>query len=98
MSVNVAESADSCLCLAGRMTSCPIRAVDPGNWATDIAAGSAYGYKLLITVLLANWLAIFYQALALKLGVVAERDLAQCCRDAYPRWANYSLWVMMEVK
>lgn len=73
------------------------RAVDPGNWATDIAAGSAYGYKLLIIVLLANCLAIFYQALALKLGVVAERDLAQCCRDAYPRWANYSLWVMMEV-
>ena len=72
-------------------------AVDPGNWATDLAAGSAYGYRLLIAILLANLLACFYQACALKLGVVAERDLAQCCRDAYPRWANVSLWVLSEV-
>ncbi len=52
--------------------------------ATDLQGGSAYGYKLLIVILLANFVAMFLQALSLKLGVVAERDLAQACRDAYP--------------
>ena len=56
-----------------------------GNWATDLQGGSAFGYKLLIVILLANFVAIFLQALSLKLGVVAERDLAQACRDAYPK-------------
>lgn len=73
-------------------------AVDPGNWATDLAAGSAYGYTLLVAILLANMLAIFYQACALKLGVVTERDLAQCCRDAYPRWVIIPLWLLSEVQ
>jgi len=71
--------------------------MDPGNWATDLAAGSAYGYTLLVAILLANMLAIFYQACALKLGVVTERDLAQCCRDAYPRWVIIPLWLLSEV-
>jgi hypothetical protein len=53
--------------------------------ATDIQGGSAYGYTLLIVILLANFAAMFLQYLALKLGVVAERDLAQACRDAYPK-------------
>ena len=53
--------------------------------ATDIQGGSAYGYRLLIVILLANFAAMFLQYLALKLGVVAERDLAQACRDAYPK-------------
>ena len=51
-----------------------------GNWATDLAAGSSYGYKLLIVILLSNFCAMFLQFLSLKLGVVAERDLAQACR------------------
>ena len=53
--------------------------------ATDIQGGSAYGYTLLIVILLANFAAMFLQYLSLKLGVVAERDLAQACRDAYPK-------------
>lgn len=52
-----------------------------GNWATDLAAGSSYGYKLLIVILLSNFCAMFLQFLSLKLGVVAERDLAQACRS-----------------
>lgn len=52
--------------------------------ATDLEGGSTFGYKLLIVVLLANFAAMFLQSLSLKLGVVAERDLAQACRDAYP--------------
>ena len=52
---------------------------------TDLQGGSTYGYKLLIVVLLANFVAMYLQYLALKLGVVAERDLAQACRDAYPK-------------
>ena len=53
--------------------------------ATDIQGGAAYGYKLLIAILLSNFAAMFLQFLSLKLGVVAERDLAQACRDAYPK-------------
>ena len=53
--------------------------------ATDLQGGSAFGYKLLIVIFLANCVAMFLQALSLKLGVVAERDLAQACRDAYPK-------------
>ncbi|CAK0779561.1 hypothetical protein CVIRNUC_004804 [Coccomyxa viridis] len=71
--------------------------MDPGNWATDLQGGSAFGYKLLIVILLANFVAIFLQALSLKLGVVAERDLAQACRDAYPKWLVYILWILAEV-
>eukprot|EP00271_Cylindrocystis_brebissonii_P008955 TRINITY_DN2350_c0_g2_i3.p1 TRINITY_DN2350_c0_g2~~TRINITY_DN2350_c0_g2_i3.p1 ORF type:complete len:532 (+),score=38.12 TRINITY_DN2350_c0_g2_i3:290-1885(+) len=71
--------------------------MDPGNWATDISAGSAYGYRLLIAILLANFAAIFLQSLALKLGIVAERDLAQACHDAYPPWLNYILWILAEI-
>eukprot|EP00897_Mesotaenium_endlicherianum_P001500 jgi/Mesen1/1378/ME000013S00872 len=71
--------------------------MDPGNWATDISGGSSYGYTLLCAILLSNFAAIFLQSLALKLGVVGERDLAQACRDAYPKWLNYVLWVLAEI-
>ena len=57
--------------------------MDPGNWATDIQAGAAYGYTLMIAVLLSSVTAMFLQFLALKLGVATERDLAQACRDSY---------------
>jgi NRAMP (natural resistance-associated macrophage protein)-like metal ion transporter len=60
------------------------RYMDPGNWATNIAAGSQFGYTLLIAVLLSSGTAMFLQHLSLKLGVVSSRDLAQACRDAYP--------------
>ncbi len=57
--------------------------MDPGNWATDLAAGSKYGYTLLFVIMASNLMAILLQSLALKLGIAAERDLAQACRDRY---------------
>jgi manganese transport protein len=71
--------------------------MDPGNWATDIAGGAAYNYRLLSVVLLSNFLAIFLQALAAKLGIVTGRDLAQACRDAYGKRVSMLLWLSAEI-
>lgn len=71
--------------------------MDPGNWATDIAGGSQFGYTLLSVIFISNLFAILLQHLALKLGVVAERDLAQACRDHYHPFTNYFLWILCEV-
>ncbi|KAL3134443.1 Metal transporter nramp1, variant 2 [Trebouxia sp. C0009 RCD-2024] len=71
--------------------------MDPGNWATNIAAGSQFGYTLLIAVLLSSGTAMFLQHLSLKLGVACSRDLAQACRDAYPTKVAYGLWFIAEV-
>jgi hypothetical protein len=71
--------------------------MDPGNWATGLAAGSEFGYTLLCAVLLSSVMAMFLQHLALKLGIAAERDLAQACRDAYPHKVNICLWLLAEV-
>jgi manganese transport protein len=71
--------------------------MDPGNWATDISGGSVYNYSLLSVILLANFTAIFLQALAAKLGIVTGRDLAQACRDAYPRPVAIFLWISAEI-
>jgi manganese transport protein len=71
--------------------------MDPGNWATDLAAGSRYEYQLLSVVLLSNWLAILFQFLSLKLGIVTQRDLAQACRDYFPRSVSFFLWVVCEI-
>jgi manganese transport protein len=71
--------------------------MDPGNWATDLAGGSRFGYQLLCVVLLSNLMAIFLQGLALKLGIVTGRDLAQACRDQYPRPVAMALWVLCEL-
>lgn len=71
--------------------------MDPGNWATDIAGGAQYGYALLSVILLANFAAIYLQALAAKLGIATGRDLAQACRDAYPRPVGIMLWLSAEV-
>jgi len=71
--------------------------MDPGNWATDIAGGARFGYALLCVVLLSNLMAILLQHLAVKLGVVAERDLAQACRDHFGPRANFILWILCEV-
>ena len=64
--------------------------MDPGNWATDIAGGAKYNYRLLSVILISNFLAIFLQALAAKLGIVTGRDLAQACRDAYSKPVSHS--------
>ncbi len=70
--------------------------MDPGNWATDLAGGSAYGYTLLSVVLLASLMAILLQALAARLGLVSGLDLAQACRHRFPRSANIALWLLCE--
>lgn len=71
--------------------------MDPGNWATSLAGGSQFGYALLFVALLSNVMAIILQALCARLGVATGRDLAQACRDAYPRWVSIPLWVAAEL-
>jgi manganese transport protein len=71
--------------------------MDPGNWATDLAGGSRFGYTLLCVVLLSNLMAMLLQALAAKLGIVTGRDLAQACRDHYSRRAGLMLWGLCEI-
>lgn len=71
--------------------------MDPGNWATDIAGGSLFGYKLLSIIMLSNLMAILLQALAGKLGIATGRDLAQACRDHYSRPVSLALWAICEL-
>jgi manganese transport protein len=71
--------------------------MDPGNWATDIAGGSLFGYTLLAVILISNLMAILLQALAGKLGIVTGRDLAQACRDHYSKPVGFFLWIMCEL-
>jgi manganese transport protein len=71
--------------------------MDPGNWATDIEAGSKYGYTLLWVVLLSSLAAILFQTLSLRLGLVARKDLARACRDRYRSQVNVFLWLMAEL-
>ena len=71
--------------------------MDPGNWATDIAGGSAFGYTLLSVILLSNLMAIVLQALSVRLGVGAGLDLAQACRARYSRPVSFALWVLAEI-
>lgn len=70
--------------------------MDPGNWATDLAGGSQFGYTLLSVIMLSNLMAILLQALAARLGIVTGRDLAQACRDAYSRPVAIALWLACE--
>jgi manganese transport protein len=71
--------------------------MDPGNWATDLAAGSRYNYKLLSVILLSNLIAILLQSLCIKLGIATGRDLAQACRDHFSRPVSIALWVLAEI-
>ena len=71
--------------------------MDPGNWATDIAAGSRYGYALVWVLVMSNAMAILLQSLSARLGLVSGRDLAQACRDRYPASVNVALWILCEV-
>jgi manganese transport protein len=71
--------------------------MDPGNWATDIAGGSRFGYTLLFVIMASNLIAVLLQSLSLKLGVATERDLAQLCNESYSRWVSISLWVGAEI-
>ena len=71
--------------------------MDPGNWATDIAGGSQFGYTLLAVIMISNLMAILLQALSARLGIATGRDLAQACRDAYPRPVGFALWLACEL-
>jgi manganese transport protein len=71
--------------------------MDPGNWATDLAGGSAFGYTLLSVILISNLMAVLLQGLSAKLGIATGRDLAQACRDHYSRPVGLALWVLCEL-
>src|SRR5215472_10663815 len=71
--------------------------MDPGNWATDLAGGSRFGYQLVWVLVMSNFMAILLQTLSARLGVVTGRDLAQACRDFYPRVMVWPLWILCEI-
>src|SRR6266404_4373365 len=71
--------------------------MDPGNWATDLDGGARFGYKLLWVLLMSNAMAVLLQTLSARLGIVSGRDLAQACRDTYPRPVSYLLWILCEI-
>jgi manganese transport protein len=71
--------------------------MDPGNWATDLAGGSQFGYKLIWVLLMSNLMALLLQSLSARLGIVRGRDLAQANRETYPRFANYALYGLAEI-
>ncbi len=71
--------------------------MDPGNWATDLEGGARFGYTLLWVLVMSNLMAILLQTLSARLGIVSGRDLAQACRETYPRPVTISLWVLCEI-
>jgi manganese transport protein len=71
--------------------------MDPGNWGTDLAGGAQFKYGLLWVVALASFMAVILQIIAARLGVATGKDLAQCCRDNYPRWSRWPNWIAMEI-
>src|SRR5580692_3897615 len=71
--------------------------MDPGNWATDIAGGSRFGYTLLFVVMASNLMAVLLQSLSLKLGIATERDLAQLCHEEYGPRVSFALWIFAEI-
>src|SRR5947199_4538620 len=71
--------------------------MDPGNWATDLEGGARFGYQLLWVLVMSNIMALLLQTLSSRLGIVTRRDLAQACRDEYPRSVSYTLWILCEL-
>ena len=71
--------------------------MDPGNWATDLEGGARFGYQLIWVLIMSNAMAILLQTLSARLGIVSGRDLAQACRETYPRLMNFALWVLCEI-
>ena len=85
------------LAFAGPAVIASIAYMDPGNFATNIQAGAKYGYGLLWVVLLANLIAMMFQSLSAKLGIVTGRNLAEMCREQFPRPVTYTMWVVSEI-
>src|SRR5512142_3038503 len=71
--------------------------MDPGNWATDLEGGARFGYQLLWVLVMSNAMAILLQSLSARLGIVTQRDLAQACRESYPRPVSIALWILCEI-
>jgi manganese transport protein len=71
--------------------------MDPGNWGTDLSGGAMFKYDLLWVVALASLMAIFLQVISARLGIVTGKDLAQCCRDWYPKWTRWPNWLLCEL-
>ena len=71
--------------------------MDPGNWATDLAGGSKFGYTLIWVLLMSNLMALLLQSLSARLGIVRGRDLAQANRETYPKFINFPLYVLAEI-
>ena len=71
--------------------------MDPGNWASGLGAGSQFGYRLLWVMVVSNLMAILLQTLSARLGIISGRDLAQACREAYPKTVSNSLWILCEI-
>src|SRR3974377_574199 len=85
------------LAFAGPAVIASIAYMDPGNFATNIQAGAKYGYTLLWVVLLANLIAMLFQGLSAQLGIVTGRNLAEMCRDHFPRPVVYAMWGVSEI-
>src|SRR5437763_8856441 len=85
------------LAFAGPAVVASIAYMDPGNFATNIQAGARYGYSLLWVVLLANLIAMLFQALSAKLGIVTGRNLAEMCREQFPRPVVWAMWIVSEI-
>src|ERR1700724_2088256 len=85
------------LAFAGPAMLISVGYMDPGNWSTDLSAGAGFKYGLLWIVGLASLMAIFLQIISARLGVVTGKDLAQCCRDWYPRWTRWPNWLFCEL-
>src|SRR5437764_7397069 len=71
--------------------------MDPGNWATDLEGGARFGYRLLWVLVMSNAMAVLLQTLSARLGIVTGRDLAQACRETYPKPVSIALWVLCEI-
>ncbi|MET0193910.1 MAG: Nramp family divalent metal transporter, partial [Hyphomicrobiaceae bacterium] len=97
ISVKGATSARRLVAFLGPGYLVAVGYMDPGNWATSLAGGSKFGYTLLVVALISNIMAIVLQSLCARLAIASGRDLAQACRDAYPRWAAYPLWLAAEI-
>src|SRR6187455_3454829 len=85
------------LAFAGPAYLVSVGYMDPGNWATDLAGGSKYGYALIWVLLMSNIMAILLQSLSARLGIVRGRDLAQASRETYSKPINYSLYFLAEI-
>jgi len=84
------------LAFAGPAYLVSVGYMDPGNWATDLEGGARFGYRLIWVLVVSNLMALLLQTLSSRLGIVTGRDLAQACRDEYPRAVSYTLWLLCE--